>query len=96
MRKSSEQSLKEAIDKMLKTNHIDEKLKEVNLIDSWEKVVGSVISKHTTNVYIQRRKLIVKLDSAVLRQELSLNRTKIMEMLIAECGDNIIEQIEFR
>ena len=96
MFKKDGRSLKSLLTQVMQTNGLDSKLKEVNLINSWENVVGNMISQHTTNLYITSKKLVVKLDSAVLRQELSFNKTKIIDMLNEEAGSEIIEKIEFR
>ena len=96
MFKREEKSLKTLLSQVMQDNGLDNKLKEVNMISSWESVVGAMIAKHTTNLYIISKKLVVKLDSAVLRQELSYNKTKIIDMLNEEAGSEIIDKIEFR
>ncbi|NQY68072.1 MAG: DUF721 domain-containing protein [Flavobacteriales bacterium] len=96
MIKKNARSLNSLLTQVMQTNGLDGKLKEVNLISSWESVVGDMIAKHTTNLYIISKKLVVKLDSAVLRQELSYNKTKIIDMLNEEAGSEIIDKIEFR
>ncbi|NQY08486.1 MAG: DUF721 domain-containing protein [Flavobacteriales bacterium] len=96
MFKREEKSLKTLLSQVMQDNGLDNKLKEVNLISSWESVVGAMIAKHTTNLYMVGKKLVVKLDSAVLRQELSFNKEKIVGMLNKEAGEIILDRIEFR
>lgn len=95
-RKANEQSLKEVIDEMLKAYKLDGRLSEVRLINSWEKVVGKMIARHTKDLYISRRKLYITLDSAALRDELSYARTKILNMLNEEAGTEVIEEVIFK
>lgn len=95
-RKANEQSLKEVIDEMLKAYKLDGRLSEVRLINSWEKVVGKMIARHTKDLYINRRKLYITLDSAALRDELSYARTKILNMLNEEAGTEVIEEVIFK
>ena len=96
MGKKSEISLGEAIKEVLKRLRMDEKLEEISLIDSWEKVVGPMISRHTDNLVVRNKILYVNLDSAPLRSELMLARSKIVKTLNKEAGKKVIEDIVFR
>jgi predicted nucleic acid-binding Zn ribbon protein len=96
MRRSNDQKLSEVIRELLKAYRLDNKLNEVRLIKSWDEVVGKMISKHTKNLYIKRRTLFVTLDSPALKNELSFARTKIIEALNKEVGEEVIEEIVFR
>nr|NQU93622.1 DUF721 domain-containing protein [Bacteroidota bacterium] len=69
MRNSNEQTIGEAIKELIKTYKLDSKLNEARLIDSWDKVVGEMISKHTVRLWVKNRILYVELDSAALRSE---------------------------
>lgn len=95
MKKSNDQTLKEVINELLESYKLGDKLKEVRLIDSWEKVVGKLINKHTKNLYIKKKVLFVKLDSAALRNELSYARQKIIKALNKEADEEVIENIVF-
>ncbi len=95
MKKSNDQTLKEVINELLKAYKLGDKLKEMRLIDSWEKVVGKLINKHTKNLYIKKKVLFVKLDSAALRNELSYARQKIIKALNKEAKGDVIDDIVF-
>ncbi|MCK4360231.1 MAG: DUF721 domain-containing protein [Bacteroidales bacterium] len=95
MKKSNDQTLKEVINELLEAYKLGDKLKEVRLIDSWEKVVGKLINKHTKNLYIKKKVLFVKLDSAALRNELSYARQKIIKALNKEAKEVVIDDIVF-
>ncbi|HRW64114.1 MAG TPA: DciA family protein, partial [Bacteroidales bacterium] len=70
MRKKNTQKIDEVIHEYLKALKIDDKLKEVHLIRSWEDVVGKTIARSTKDIYIKNRKLFVVLNSSVIRNEL--------------------------
>jgi predicted nucleic acid-binding Zn ribbon protein len=89
----NEHSLKEAIDQLLKAYKLDDKLAERRLIASWESVMGAMIAKHTKDLYIKHQQLFVTLDSAALRNELSLAKTKIVQMLNEEVGSQVIVEV---
>ncbi len=93
MSKHNEHSLKEVIDQLLKAYKLDDKLAERRLIASWESVMGAMIAKHTLDLYIKHKQLFVSLDSAALRNELSLAKTKIVKMLNDEVGTEVITEV---
>ena len=92
-RKSNEQTLKEVINEMLETYKLKGKLNEHRLITSWEKVMGAVIAKRTTDIFIRDKKLYLRLSSAALREELMYARAKIIDMMNAEVGEKVIEEV---
>jgi len=63
--------------------------------NSWEKVVGGIFAKHTTNLYVKNKKLFVFLDSSALRNELHMERTEIIKKLNSEIGKKVINEIIF-
>lgn len=64
---------------MIQSYRIEGKIQEVDLWQNWEQLMGSMIHKHTTKLYIREEKLFLHVDSPVLRQELSYGKTLIIE-----------------
>jgi predicted nucleic acid-binding Zn ribbon protein len=96
MSRSNDQSLGDAIGEFLHHYNLEDKLNETKLIQSWGKIVGPVVEKHTQGLYIRNRILFVKIESAALRQELSFSRSKIVMALNNEVKSNVIEDIVLR
>lgn len=92
-RKNEPTDLGSAIDEMLKAFKIEGRFHESNLINSWEKVMGTPIAKRTTKLFIKNKKLFVYLSSAPLKHELNMSRGKILVMLTKEFGDQIINEV---
>jgi len=95
MREKNNWTLKEAINELLKQYQLNMKMKEVNIVQQWEKIMGKIIANHTTKVYIRQKKLYVYLDSAALKQELGYSKQKIIEVINREAGEDIIEEVIF-
>lgn len=93
MSKHNEHTLKDVINSMFKTYKLDDKLAERQLVGSWEKVMGKMIAKHTLDIYIKHQQLFIKLDSAALRNELSLAKSKIVKMMNDEVGKVVINEV---
>ena len=87
--------LKEVINDFLNTYKLQKKYKETFLISSWENIVGSHIAAKTTQVYIQNKKMYVKLTSAPLKNELAMSKVKILALIHEALGETIIDDIFF-
>jgi len=96
IKRDNEYTLKEVLQQLLKAYRMEDKLQEADVINAWEKVVGSIFAKHTQKLSIKNRILYVSLDSAPLRSELAMARTKLTEMLNKEAGKKVIDDIVFR
>lgn len=95
MSRYNEYTLKQAIEQLLNAYRLSGKINETRLIQSWEKVCGAMINRHTENLYINNNKLYVKVDSAALRNELSYAKSKLVIALNKSVGEDIIEEIVF-
>jgi predicted nucleic acid-binding Zn ribbon protein len=94
--KHNEHSIKEVIEKLLQTYKLDDKLAERRLIQAWDEVMGKMIANHTKDIYIKHKQLFIVLDSAALRNELSMARTKIVKMMNEAAGMDVIEDVILR
>ena len=81
---------------MVQTYKLEDKLNETNLVHSWEKIMGTVVARRTTKLFISKRKLFVSLSSAPLRDELMQSRDKIAGRLNEEAGSVVIDEIIFQ
>lgn len=96
MRKSNTQKLQEVLKESLKELNIDEKIKEVRLLKSWEDIVGKTIAKYTNGLYINKKKLFVTLHSSVVRNELYMVKDGLIQKLNEVAGEELIEDIVFK
>ncbi len=78
---------------MLKTYKLEGKLAEMRIIEAWGSVTGKLITRHTRNLYIRKRKLFVRVDSPAIKNELFYSRQKLVELLNEQAGVNVIEEI---
>ncbi len=95
MRKSNDQTLGEVIQELIAQYKLEGKLNSIEVINSWQEVVGKMIFQHTRNLYVKNRTLFVTLDSAALKNELSFAKTKIINALNEKVGTDSIKEIVF-
>ncbi len=93
MRRSKTNTIGEVIRSYLQETGIDQKLKEVKLIESWEEIVGKMISNRTKKIEIKNGKMIIYLKSSVVRNELMMLRESLKEALNKKAGEEIIQEI---
>jgi len=96
MRRSKTISLAEAVNDYIKEMHLDVKLNEVSVINSWEETVGRAISSRTTKIFIRDHVLYVHLNSSVVRNELLMLREALKEKLNQKAGSEVIKDIVLR
>ncbi len=93
IRKPNEILVGDAIREMTEFYNLSGRLTETCVLSAWEKIVGTLITKHTTNLYIKHRKLYVVVNSSVIRSELSYVRSKLVRMLNKEAGEKVIDEV---
>lgn len=96
MRKSDTQKLGEVIREYLKQMMIDNKLKEISTVRSWEELMGKPVAERTRNIYVKNKVLFIELKSSVLRNELIMMRQNIIDRINEKAGERIIEKIVIR
>ena len=87
--------VKQGLEAMLEAYNIRGKFYETMLITSWEKIMGGSIARRTEKLFIKDKKLFIKINSAPLKQELSMMKTKLVDVLNASIGEKIIEDVVF-
>jgi len=93
MKNSEELPLKKLIDEMLGAYGLENRLNERKLMNAWEKIVGPMITKHTTQVKFKKGSLIVSLDSSTIRQELDYAGEKLVNELNKEMEQEIVQKL---
>ena len=96
MRKSNTQSISDVLKNYTRENKLDRKLNELDLIKSWESVMGKTVARYTGNLYIQNHTLFVETTSPIVRNELLMMREEIRVRLNEVAGVELIKTIIFR
>jgi len=96
MKRQNDQPIKQAIQQMLERYKLNEKINEVKLVNNWEKLMGKTIAKYTQEIYVNKRKLFIRVLSAPLKQELAYSRDKIIELVNSEIGEGYIDEVIIR
>ncbi|HCY43508.1 MAG TPA: DUF721 domain-containing protein [Prolixibacteraceae bacterium] len=96
MRKNNTQSISDVLRSYTRENNLDRKLIELDLIKSWEAVMGKTVARYTGNLYIQNSTLFVETTSPIVRNELLMMKEEIRQRLNEMAGQELIKSIVFR
>jgi len=94
-RKPGTRTIADAIGQLLDTYRIRAQFDESSLVAFWGKIMGQTIASRTTNLYIKEKKLFLQIDSAPLRNELVIAKSKLIQTINKEFEHEMIEDIVF-
>lgn len=95
MRKSNDKTLKEAIEQMLQVYKIKRRYDETGIISAWPELVGKSVANRTKELFINDRKLFLRIESSVIKNELLLMRAQIIEKINDRAKSTLVEDIIF-
>ena len=93
MRKPNDKSIKEAMDQLFQVYKLQQKFDETALIAAWPEMMGVAIANRTKELYIRQKKLFVRVESSVIKNELMMMRTQIIEKMNEQAGGEVIVEI---
>ncbi len=96
MKKRDAQPVGQLIRQFLRSECLESPLNERRLLNAWNEVMGPVISGYTRELYIKNQVLFVHLSSAALRQELMMERKRLVERLNEHVGAQVITDVVLR
>lgn len=95
MRKANDKSMKEAIEQMLNVYKIKRKFDETSVVAAWPELMGKPVANRTKEIYIYDKKLFLKIESSVVKNEILMMHSQIIEKINERAGSVIVENIIF-
>ncbi|WP_405381649.1 DUF721 domain-containing protein [Maribacter sp. LLG6340-A2] len=95
-RQNDNLSMKEALSAFIQKNKLEKGMDKVNANDAWVRLMGNGVNNYTTAVELRNDTLYISLSSSVLREELSLGKSKIISMMNEELGKDLIKKLILR
>ena len=96
MDRNNTQSIADSIRAYLKESRLEKPLKERQLVQSWELLLGKSVARATTRIYLQNGRLYVHLSSSVVKNELFMLQDEIIRKLNEAAGEELVREIVFR
>lgn len=95
MGRTNDKTLKEAIEQMLQVYKIKKRFDETGIITSWPQLVGKSVANRTKEIFIHDKKLFLRIESSVIKNELIMMRTQIIDKINNEAKGILVEEIIF-
>lgn len=95
MGRTNDKPLKEAIEQLLNVYKLRRKFDETSLIAAWPELMGKAVANRTSQLYIRDRKLFIRVESSVLKNELLMIRSEIVKRMNERAGSKVLDEIIF-
>lgn len=92
MRKN-EEPISDIIKKMLAEPKLRDKYQEVLIESIWKNAMGSMIQSYTSKIRFNKGILKISISSASLRQELSMGKEKIINLINEELQEEVVKEV---
>ncbi|MEH6512376.1 DUF721 domain-containing protein [Maribacter arcticus] len=95
-RDNENSSMKDALSAFIQKNKLEKGMDKVEAREAWVRLMGNGVNNYTTEIELRFDTLYVSLSSSVLREELSLGKSKIIRMINEEIGKELVKKIVLR
>ncbi|WP_309614079.1 DUF721 domain-containing protein [Flavobacterium sp.] len=95
-RVSNEGSIGDVLKQFIEKNKLQSGMDKIDVEDAWKSLMGNGVNSYTKEVVLKGTTLYVSLTSAVLREELSYGKQKIIKMINEELGKEVIKDVILR
>jgi len=89
-------SLSDVLKEFIQANNLQKGMDKVDVRDAWKNLMGNGVNNYTREIMLKGTTLYVELTSAVLRDELSYGKEKIVKMINEEMGREVVTEVVLR
>lgn len=89
-------SVSDVLKQFVESNNLQKGIDKIDVRDAWKNLMGNGVNNYTREIMLKGTTLYVELTSAVLREELSYGKEKIVKMINEEMGREVIKEVVLR
>lgn len=93
---NEESPIGDVLKQFISQNKLEAGMDVVNVRDAWKNLMGNGVNNYTTEIQLKDSTLYVALSSAVLREELSYGKEKIIKMINEELRKDLVKSLILR
>ncbi|WP_035678776.1 DUF721 domain-containing protein [Flavobacterium limnosediminis] len=93
---NEESPIGDVLKKFIQDNRLQAGMDKIDVRDAWKNLMGNGVNNYTTEILLKGSTLYVALSSAVLREELSYGKAKIIKMINEELRKEVVTDLIFR
>lgn len=95
-RLNKESNIGDILKKIIQVNKLQGGMDQISVRDAWISLMGNGVNSYTKNITLKGSVLYVELTSAVLREELSHGKSKIITMINEELRRDLVTDVILR
>ena len=95
-RLNNESPISDILKVIIQDNKLQAGIDQISVKEAWVSLMGNGVNSYTKNVFLKGNTLYVELTSAVLREELSYGKDKIIKMINEEFRRDIVKEVVLR
>lgn len=95
-RLNNESSIGDVLKQIIQVNKLQPGMDQISVKEAWVSLMGNGVNSYTKNVVLKGSTLYVELTSAVLREELTHGKSKIITMINEELRRDIVKEVVLR
>lgn len=95
-RGSNQSTLGDVLKEIIQVNKLQSGMDQIDVKEAWQNLMGNGVNHYTKNVILKGSTLYVELSSAVLREELSHGKSKIVAMINEELKREVLKEVVLR
>ncbi|MBD5189104.1 MAG: DUF721 domain-containing protein [Bacteroidales bacterium] len=96
MKRTEPESIGDVLRLTIQESNMTGRLDECRAIELWPQLMGERMASKMSRPKVSCGVMVVYVDSAVLRQELNMRRTGIIEAINSRLGKEVIKSIRFK
>jgi hypothetical protein len=93
---NDEQSVGDVLKQFMQENKLQPGMDKIDVRDAWKNLMGNGVNNYTREIMLKGTTLYVELTSAVLREELSYGKAKIVKMINEELKREVVTDVVLR
>jgi len=93
---SNEGSISDVLKQFIEKNKLQAGMDVIDVQEAWKSLMGNGVNSYTKEVVLKGSTLYVSLTSAVLREELSYGKDKIIKMINEELRKEVVTNVILR
>lgn len=95
-RLANDSPIGDVLKEIISANKLQPGIDQVSVKDAWKNLMGNGVNTYTRAIALKGYTLYVELTSAVLREELSYGKDKIIKMINEELGREVVKEVVLR
>ncbi|MDX2301853.1 MAG: DUF721 domain-containing protein [Microscillaceae bacterium] len=95
LRNNESNPVSRIVKELIEHYHLQDRFDELQIMEAWNEVLGNTVARRTKKIYIQDHILFAKLESASLKQELLMAKSRILTDLNKIVGKEVLLDLIF-